>query len=143
MSHLCSGIASKISPSIWPRARATMTSVCRTSLLRGIRRTVFVHIYLVNPIENLAAGGTSYVDSDPELASFVQWYYTSDANGRACLHELGHLMSLDHVDVDYPDERQAALRNNLMTKGLSVGRDLTLKQINKVKSSKLVRRYGA
>ena len=51
-----------------------------------------VHIYLVNPIANLAAGGCSYVDSDPEPASFVQWYGDVTANGRAWAHELGHLM---------------------------------------------------
>jgi hypothetical protein len=101
-----------------------------------------VHIYLVNPIENLAAGGSSYIDSDPEPASFVQWYYNAGANGRAWAHELGHLMSLDHVEIDYADDRQAALRSNLMTKGLSVGRDLTAAQIAKVKGSKLVKRFG-
>jgi hypothetical protein len=98
-----------------------------------------VHIYLVNPIENLSAGGSSYVDSDPEPASFIQWYGNIDANGRAWAHELGHLMGLDHVEIDYADERQAALRSNLMTKGLSMGRDLTDKQIGKVKGSKLVK----
>jgi hypothetical protein len=102
-----------------------------------------VHIYLVNPIENLPAGGGSYIDSDPEPASFVQWYYASDANGRAWAHELGHLMSLDHVEIDYAKEKQAAaLQKNLMTKGLSLGRDLTDKQIGKVKGSKLVKRFG-
>jgi len=100
------------------------------------------HIYLVNPIENLSAGGCSYVDSDPEPASFIQWYGNVVANGRAWAHELGHLMSLDHVEIDYADERQAALRSNLMTKGLSMGRDLTDKQIGKVKASKLVTRFG-
>jgi hypothetical protein len=100
-----------------------------------------VHIYLVNPIENLSAGGCSYVDSDPEPASFIQWYGNVVANGRAWAHELGHLMSLDHVEIDYADERQAALRSNLMTKGLSMGRDLTDKQIGKVKGSKLVKRF--
>jgi hypothetical protein len=99
------------------------------------------HIYLVNPIENLTAGGGSYADSDPEPASFVQWYYNTAANGRAWAHELGHLMSLDHVEVDYADEKQAALRSNLMTKGLSTGRDLTDKQIGKAKGSKLVNRF--
>src|SRR3954465_5319103 len=39
-----------------------------------------VHIYLVNPIENLSAGGSSYVNSDPEPASFVQSYGNDDAN---------------------------------------------------------------
>jgi Metallo-peptidase family M12B Reprolysin-like len=100
-----------------------------------------VHIYLVNPIENLSAGGCSYVDSDPEPASFIQWYGNVVANGRAWAHELGHLMSLDHVEIDYADERQAALRSNLMTKGLSMGRDLTDKQIGRVKGSKLVKRF--
>jgi len=101
-----------------------------------------VHIYLVNPIENLAAGGASYISSDPEPASFVQWYYNVDSNGRAWAHELGHLMSLDDVVVDYADEKQAALRSNLMTKGLSVGRDLTDKQISQAKGSKLVKRFS-
>ena len=101
-----------------------------------------VHIYLVNPIENLSAGGTSYADSDPEPASFIQWYGNVDANARAWAHELGHLMSLDHVEVDYANEKQAVLRSNLMTKGLSVGTDLTTKQIGRVKGSKLVKRFG-
>ncbi|MGJ4942390.1 hypothetical protein ACQR1W_17575 [Bradyrhizobium sp. HKCCYLS1011] len=38
------------------------------------------------------------------------------ANGRAWAHELRHLMSLDHVEIGCADERQAALRSNLMTK---------------------------
>ncbi|MCC8944346.1 hypothetical protein H8A97_04300 [Bradyrhizobium sp. Arg62] len=101
-----------------------------------------VHIYLVNPIVNLSAGGSSYLHSDPEPASFVQWYGNDFANGRAWAHELGHLMSLDHVDVDYADEKQAALRSNLMTKGLSVGSDLTGQQISTAKGSKLVKRFG-
>jgi hypothetical protein len=102
-----------------------------------------VHIYLVNPIENLNAGGGSYQDSDPEPASFVQWYSNTVSNGRAWAHELGHLMSLDHVQIDYADERQAALRsNNLMTKGLSVGKDLTDTQIGGAKGSKLVKRFS-
>jgi hypothetical protein len=100
-----------------------------------------VHIYLVNPIENLSAGGCSYVDSDPEPASFIQWYGNVVANGRAWAHELGHLMSLDHVEIDYADERQAALRSNLRTKGLSMDSDLTDKQIGRVKGSKLVKRF--
>lgn len=102
-----------------------------------------VHVYLVNPIENLAAGGGSYLDSDPEPASFVQWYGNDFANGRAWAHELGHLMSVDHVDIDYSNERQAAaLGKNLMTKGLSVGSDLTDRQIRSAKGSRLVKRFG-
>jgi hypothetical protein len=103
----------------------------------------FVHIYLVNPIENLNAGGGSYLDSDPEPASFVQRYSNAVASGRAWAHELGHLLSLDLIEIDYADERQAALRNsNLMTKGLSVGKDLTDKQIGGAKGSKLVKRFN-
>jgi hypothetical protein len=101
-----------------------------------------IHIYLVNPIENLSAGGSSYPDSDPEPASFVQWYGSVAANGRAWAHELGHLMSLDHVEIDYADEKQAPLRSNLMTKGLSMGKDLTNAQIGRAKSSKLVKRFS-
>lgn len=52
-------------------------------------------------------------------------------------------MSVDHVDIDYANERQAAaLRSNLMTKGLSVGSDLTKQQIATAKDSKLVKRFG-
>ncbi|MBV9560030.1 MAG: hypothetical protein JOY90_06145 [Bradyrhizobium sp.] len=102
-----------------------------------------VHIYLVNPIENLKAGGCSYVDSNPEPASFVQWYGNVDSNGRAWAHELGHLMSLDHVQIDYQNEKQAAaLVNNLMTEGLGMGKDLTDKQLGSAKSSKLVKRFS-
>ncbi|MGY8631057.1 hypothetical protein RAD15_00995 [Bradyrhizobium sp. 14AA] len=102
-----------------------------------------VHIYLVNPIPNLSAGGSSYLHSDPEPASFVQWYGDDFANGRAWAHELGHLMSVDHIEIDYSNERQAAaLRSNLMTKGLSVGGDLTKQQIETAKGSKLVKRFG-
>jgi hypothetical protein len=103
----------------------------------------FVHIFLVNPIENLTAGGTSYIDSDPEPASFVQWYSNAVSNGRAWAHELGHLMGLDHVEIDYTNAKQAAaLGNNLMTKGLSMGKDLTRNQIGKVQGSKLVKRFN-
>jgi hypothetical protein len=79
------------------------------------------------------------VDKQLDMAKSVR----NNDQGRAWAHELGHLMSLDHVDVDYADERQAALRSNLMTKGLSTGRDLTAKQIGKVKGSKLVSRFAA
>ncbi|MHC2945785.1 hypothetical protein [Bradyrhizobium diazoefficiens] len=48
-----------------------------------------IHIYLVNSIENLSAGGGSYPNSEPEPASFVQWYGNDHANGRAWAHELG------------------------------------------------------
>jgi len=98
---------------------------------------------LVNPIENLSAGGSSYLHSDPEPASFVQWYGDDFANGRALAHELGHLMSVDHVEIDYTNEKQAAaMRGNLMFKGSSVGSDLTNQQIEKARSSKVVKRFG-
>jgi|SRR5579871_1281196 len=100
-----------------------------------------VHLFLISPVQNLPAGGCSYLDSDPEPAGFVQWYGAGVANGRVWAHELGHLLSLDHVDVDYSDQRQAALRSNLMTRGLSVGTDLTAGQIGKAKSSKLINQF--
>ncbi len=102
-----------------------------------------VHLYLINLVPNLTAGGCSYLDSDPESAAFAQWYGASGSDGRVWAHEFGHLLSLDHVDVDYSDDKQAALRNNLMTKGLSMGRDLTADQINRAKSSKLVKRFSS
>jgi hypothetical protein len=51
-------------------------------------------------------------------------------------------MSLDHVEIDYSSQKQTALRSNLMTKGLTMGTDLTAKQISSVKGSKLVKRFG-
>ena len=102
-----------------------------------------VHIYLVNPIPNLNAGGASYQDSYPEPASFVQWYSDAINSGRAWAHELGHLMTLDHVEINYQDERRAAvLVKNLMTKGSGVGTDLSDTQIATAKGSKLVKRFG-
>jgi hypothetical protein len=103
----------------------------------------FVHIYLVNRIPNLNAGGASYLDSYPQAASFVQRYDNAVGSGRAWAHELGHLLSLDHVDIDYSNERQAALLvNNLMTKGLAVGTELSADQISQAKASKLLKRFG-
>ena len=102
-----------------------------------------VHIYLLNPIDNLNAGGGSYQDSDPEPASFVQWYANTVSNGRAWAHELGHLMTLDHVEINYQDEKRAAQRiTNLMVKGLTVGKDLTDRQMSAAKGSPLVKRFG-
>ncbi|MEY9885122.1 hypothetical protein [Bradyrhizobium sp. USDA 329] len=102
-----------------------------------------VHIFLVNSIASLNAGGGSYPNGSPEPASFVQWYGNDHANGRAWAHELGHLMELDHVEIDYSNEKQAAQRvKNLMVKGLSAGSDLTSQQISTAKGSKLVKRFG-
>jgi hypothetical protein len=101
-----------------------------------------VHIFLVNSIPNLSAGGSSYLNSDPEPASFVQWYGNELSSGRAWAHELGHLMSLGHVEIDYADERQASLRGNLMTKGLSARSDLTQQQISEARGSKMAQRFG-
>jgi hypothetical protein len=102
-----------------------------------------VHVYLVNPIENLIDGGGSYLDSDPEAAIFVQLYSSVDSCGRAWAHELGHLMSLKHVDIDYAGAPQAALYNNLMKAGLSMGRELTDKQIDGAKRSNLLKQFSA
>jgi len=102
-----------------------------------------VHIYLVNAIPNLNAGGGSFPNGAPEPTSFVQWYGNDHANGRAWAHELGHLMELDHVEIDYSNEKQAAQRvKNLMVPGLSAGSDLTSQQIGTAKGSKLVKRFG-
>ena len=129
---------------------ATMAKDARNSDIRLLNLLTFkqkadgtVHIFLVNPILNLNAGGGSYPSSDPEPASFVQWYGNAEASGRAWAHELGHLLTLDHVKIDFSNEKQAAARRgNLMVEGLSAGRDLTSAQIQQVKRSKLVSRTG-
>jgi Metallo-peptidase family M12B Reprolysin-like len=149
--------------SIWSKAKITfalndcvidkpldMAKTARSSDVRVLDALSFrhnpddlVHIYLVNSIANLSAGGASYLDSDPEPSSFVQCYGNDDSNGRAWAHELGHLMTLDHVTIDYTKEREAAaLRGNLMVEGLSTGRDLSARQITQAKGSPLVKRFA-
>ena len=102
-----------------------------------------VNIFLLNAIPNLNAGGGSYLNSDPEAASFVQSYGIATASGRAWAHELGHLLSLDHVVIDYSDQKQLKDRSNLMVKGLSVGTDLNTTQIGDAKKSKLAQQFSA
>jgi hypothetical protein len=102
-----------------------------------------VHIFLLNAIPNLTAGGASYLNSDPEAASFVQSYGTAAASGRAWAHELGHLLSLDHIEIDYSDQKQLKDRSNLMVKGLSVGTDLNTTQIGDANKSKLAQQFSA
>jgi len=102
-----------------------------------------VNVFLINSVPNLTAGGSSYLNSDPEAASFVQWYGKTDANGRALAHELGHLLGLDHVKVDYKNERRAAKQiTNLMVEGLTTGTDLLPDQIISAKGSKLAKKFG-
>jgi len=102
-----------------------------------------VHVFLINSVPGLNAGGASYLDSDPEAATFVQWYGKPAANGRALAHELGHLLSLDHLMVDYTQERRAAKQiTNLMVEGLTTGTALLPDQIKAAKSSKLAKRFG-
>ena len=102
-----------------------------------------VNIFLVNRLAGLKAGGLSYFNSDPEAACFVQQYDDADSSGRAIAHELGHLLSLDHVKVDYTDPQKAAkLLTNLMVEGLSMGTDLSAPQITSAKASKLAKKFG-
>lgn len=102
-----------------------------------------VNVFLLNPITKLRSGGLSYLNSDPEAACFVQWYGKTEANARALAHELGHLLSLDHVKVNYSNEAEAAKQiANLMTEGLSTGTKLTAAQISAVRGSKLARKFG-
>ena len=102
-----------------------------------------VNVFLINAQPNLSAGGSSYLNSDPEPACFVQWYGKTDANGRALAHELGHLLGLDHVKVDYSNERSAAKQiGNLMVEGLTTGTDLAPAQIQSAKGSKLARKFA-
>jgi hypothetical protein len=105
--------------------------------------TGVVNIFLVNAIPNLNAGGSSYLDSDPEPACFVQWYGETEANGRALAHELGHLLGLDHLEVGYSNEQRAAKQiHNLMVKGLATGTELSADQIKTARGSKLAKRFG-
>jgi hypothetical protein len=100
-----------------------------------------IHIFLLNSIPNLKAGGGSYLDSDPEAASFVQSYGNNTASGRAWAHELGHLLSLDHVKM--PNTPSAKDLSNLMREGLSVGIELSAPQIDQAQKSKLAQRFSA
>jgi hypothetical protein len=52
-------------------------------------------------------------------------------------------LSLDHVKVDYSNERRAATQiGNLMVEGLTTGTDLAPDQIRSAKASKLARKFG-
>jgi hypothetical protein len=102
-----------------------------------------VNVFLINKVPDLKAGGLSYLNSDPEAACFVQRYDNAEANGRALAHELGHLLSLDHVKIDSTNQRLAGqLANNLMKEGWSAGTSLLPGQINNAKTSKLAKRFG-
>jgi hypothetical protein len=106
--------------------------------------TGLVTVFLISAQTNLTAGGSSYLNSDPEASCFVQWYGKTEANGRALAHELGHLLGLDHVKVNYSDERSAARQiGNLMVEGLTMGTDLAPGQIQSAKGSKLAKKFGA
>ena len=100
-----------------------------------------IHIFLLNAIPNLKAGGGSYLNSDPEAASFVQSYGNNTASGRAWAHELGHLLSLDHVKM--PNTPSAKDLSNLMREGLSVGIELSAPQMDQAQKSKLAQRFSA
>jgi hypothetical protein len=102
-----------------------------------------VNVFLINRVPGLIAGGTSYLNSDPEAACFVQKYDNAASSGRALAHELGHLLGLDHVKVNYQKERLARTQvNNLMVEGMTVGTSLTPDQIKTAKGGKLIKRFG-
>ena len=111
----------------------------------SIRRPAgtLVNVFLINRVPGLTAGGTSYLNSDPEAACFVQQYDNATSSGRALAHELGHLLGLDHVKVDYQNERLARTQvQNLMVEGMSVGTSLTPDQIKTAKGGKLSKKFG-
>ncbi len=102
-----------------------------------------VNVFLINKVQGLTAGGLSYLNSDPEAACFVQKYDNATASGRALGHELGHLLGLDHVIVDYQNERLAKTQvNNLMVEEWTVGTSLTPAQITRAKGGKLAKKFG-
>jgi hypothetical protein len=99
-----------------------------------------VNIFLLNRVSSLHAGGGSYVDCDPQAVSFVQMYDQMNNTGRALAHELGHLLSLPHLIVDYQNPQ--GQRNNLMVDGMITGGNLTTPQINSAKTSKLAKKFA-
>lgn len=102
-----------------------------------------VNVFLINQVQGLIAGGLSYLNSDPEAACFVQKYDNATSSGRALAHELGHLLGLDHVKVDYQNERLAKTQvSNLMVEEWTVGTSLTPSQIKSAKGGKLGKKFG-
>jgi hypothetical protein len=102
-----------------------------------------VNVFLINRVQGLIAGGLSYLNSDPEAACFVQQYDNATSSGRALAHELGHLLGLDHVKVDYQKESLAKTQvNNLMVEEWTVGTSLTTSQITTAKGGKLAKKFG-
>jgi hypothetical protein len=111
----------------------------------SIRRPAgtMVNVFLINSVPGLIAGGLSYLNSDPEAACFVQRYDNATASGRALAHELGHLLGLDHVKVDYQNERLAKTQiYNLMVEAMTTGTNLTPDQIKAAKSGKLAKKFA-
>jgi hypothetical protein len=102
-----------------------------------------VNVFLINRVQGLIAGGLSYFNSDPEAACFVQQYDDARSSGRALAHELGHLLGLDHVKVNYQNERLAKTQvNNLMVEGMTVGTSLTPDQVKGAKGAKLIKKVS-
>lgn len=102
-----------------------------------------VNVFFISSVAGLTAGGMSYLNSEPEAACYAQFYSTELSNGRVVAHELGHLLSLDHVIIDFRAERRAArVLNNLMREGLSVGTELDSAQIRSAQGSRLAQRFG-
>jgi hypothetical protein len=111
----------------------------------SIRRPAgtMVNVFLINSVPGLIAGGLSYLNSDPEAACFVQRYDNATASGRALAHELGHLLGLDHVKVDYQNERLAKTQiYNLMVEAMTTGTSLTPDQIKAAKGGKLAKKFS-
>jgi hypothetical protein len=126
-----------------PKGTRTRDQVVLDGL--SIRRPAgtLVNVFLINRVPGLTAGGLSYLNSNPEAACFVQQYDNATSSGRALAHELGHLLGLDHVKVDYQNERHAKTQiNNLMVEGMTVGTSLTPDQIKTAKGGKLIRKFG-
>lgn len=102
-----------------------------------------VNVFFINSVAGLTAGGLSYYNSEPEAACYVQCYQTAPSNGRVVAHEIGHLLRLEHVVIDFKQERRAArLLNNLMREGLSMGTELETWQISRARQSRLAQRFG-
>ena len=82
----------------------------------------------VLPVERTCI--SCYASYKLELRMPILPFNNATSSGRALAHELGHLLGLDHLKVDYQNERLAMTQvNNLMVEGLTVGTSLTPDQI--------------
>ena len=91
-------------------------------------------------------GGTSTVIKKMNWGLAVGYSSNQAENSRILSHELGHLVSLDHVDKDVhvspKTPMPAWMRKNLMYSAISLDTQLGDDQINAAKDSALAKKFG-